>query len=107
MIPVQRVISRTWAPMGTTGIFFYGFTPAAYPLGEGTLCIGYPDLNRIGVTQASAAGTASMSIDTAALAAAGQIAPGSVIQIQHWYRDVAAGASGFNLSDAIQVLFDN
>jgi len=94
-------------PAGTTGIFFYGFTPAAYPLGDGTLCIGYPALNRIGVTQASAAGTASMSIDTAALAAAGQIAPGSVIQIQHWYRDVAAAASGFNFSDAIQVLFDN
>ena len=94
-------------PAGATGVFFYGFTPAEYPLGDGTLCISYPDLFRINVTQASPAGIASFGLDTGALAAAGRIEPGSVIQVQHWYRDTLAGGSGFNLSNAVQVLFDN
>ena len=59
------------------------------------------------MTQASPAGIASFGLDTGALAAAGRIEPGSVIQVQHWYRDTLAGGSGFNLSNAVQVLFDN
>ena len=99
------IVSCSDLPSGASGIYFYGFTPAAYPLGDGTLCIGYPDLNRLGVTQADAGGMSSFSLDTTAMAAAGQLEPGAVIQIQHWYRDPSAAGTGFNFSDGLELTF--
>ena len=99
------VVSCSDLPSNAPGIYFYGFTPASYPLGDGTLCIGYPDLVRLGVTQAGSGGMSSLSLDTAAMAAAGQLEPGAVLQVQHWYRDPSAAGTGFNLSNALQILF--
>ena len=100
-------VSCSNLPSNAAGIYFYGFTPASYPLGNGTLCIGYPDLVRLGVTQADAGGMSSFSLDTAAMGAMGPLEAGAVLQIQHWYRDPSAGGMGFNLSNALQVLFGN
>ena len=92
-------------PANAAGIYFYGFTPASYPLGDGTLCISYPNLIRLGVTQADASGRSSFGLDTAAMASIGQLEAGAVIQVQHWYRDPSANNTGFNFSDALQILF--
>ena len=38
-------------------------------------------------------------------AGAGLIAPGTLRNFQFWYRDPAAGATGFNLSDGLATTF--
>lgn len=57
------------------------------------------------MTQADAGGMGSFSPWTAAMAAAGPLEPDAVIQIQHWSCDPSAADAGFNLSDALQILF--
>ena len=34
-----------------------------------------------------------------------QVVPGASLNFQAWFRDPAAGMSGFNLSDAIEITF--
>ncbi|MCP3917678.1 MAG: hypothetical protein GY711_19210 [bacterium] len=75
------------------------------PLGEGTLCVGSPFI-RLPVVQTDVLGSASYVLDlTDPLFPSAEITPGTTWNFQFWYRDVAGGPAGFNLSDAVGVQF--
>ncbi len=99
------------APAGTSGLFVYAAVPAEEPFGDGVRCVG---TNPLGVFRLSPtlftdeAGSASRLVDLesgAPAAGNGAIAPGSTWFFQFWYRDLAAGASGFNATDGLSVTF--
>jgi len=87
----------------TTYLFFYGHGPASdsgSPFGDGHLCID-GRLVRIGTASAAAGGLAQATLD---LQAVGITSPGAY-SFQCFFRDPAAGGSGFNLSDALELNF--
>ncbi|MFT4542327.1 MAG: hypothetical protein ACI835_004795 [Planctomycetota bacterium] len=90
------------------GLFFYGSAVTAAPFGDGFRCVG-GQVFRLGPPSTSDAnGELSRTVDMNAAPSAsgpGQISSGSSWTFQLWYRDPAAGGSGFNLSSAIQVGF--
>jgi len=81
-------------------MFFHGPARQQAPFGDGSLCIG-GSLVRILPAGFASGGTAQAVID---LASVGITSPG-VHCFQCFFRDPAAGGSGFNLSDAIEVTF--
>jgi glucose/arabinose dehydrogenase len=91
----------TGLPASTLGFFLHGRGRTQLPLGDGFLCIA-DDHWRVGMAQASA-GTASRAFD--ALAFPARVDPGETWSFQFYYRSIAAGGTGFNLSDALEVLF--
>lgn len=82
------------------GLFFYGQTQGATPLGNGTLCIG-GSINRLPVVSTDVFGVAQMPLPFPTLPA--PIANGDTWNFQFWYRDTIG--SGFNLSDGLEVTF--
>jgi len=89
-------------PAGETGLFFYGRQPAAMPFGNGTLCVG-GNLFRLGVVQSDANGDSTFAVDNTALLTQGAFAPGDLIQVQHWYRDLPSFQTS-GLSNGLQIL---
>ena len=81
------------------GVFFYGTSPDSAPFGDGFRCVGFPVVRRNPPVPVSG-GSASKAVDI----------PSAAIGIgphyfQFWYRDPAAGASGFNLTNGLEILF--
>lgn len=94
-------------PNHTSCLFLYGGAGTQLPLGNGFLCVDQP-FRRIGVLQASSAGDVYRSIDFTTLPFANGtfgITAGSTWNFQVWYRNVAGGGAGFNLSDGLSVTF--
>ncbi len=94
-------------PQGT-GLFFYGSTRVQLPFGEGLRCVGGSTFRLLPPVQADAAGHFARPLDLNAQpadAGAGRIEAGSNWNFQLWYRDAAAGGSGFNASDGLAVPF--
>lgn len=96
-------------PAGNSGLFIYSPDPANMPLGEGNLCVGSMTLGFIIRLEPQAAdifGTVNypLDIDNPSLPQ-GQITAGSTWYFQFWYRDPAAGGSGFNFTNAFQIPF--
>ena len=92
------------------GIFFYSQTPAnggnGIPLGDGRLCIGPGTLHRLYPPVLGSGLAMTRALDMASPPSpAAQITAGSTWYFQAWFRDPAAGSSGFNLSNAIEVPF--
>ncbi len=93
------------------GIFFYGGGQSSTPFGDGVRCVAAGGLGifRLNPAQViSVFGDLSRPVDLTAPPAgsgAGQIQAGDTWNFQFWYRDVAAGGAGFNLSDAVSVTF--
>lgn len=88
-------------PVNQFGLFFYGTHAVQVPFGDGWRCVG-GSVFRLGTRSTGPGGTAEFVLDLAAPPQpAGTIAPGSTFHFQFWYRDPAAGQSGFNLSDAL------
>jgi len=93
------------APPFKPGIFFFSPNPANHPFGDGVRCAGGPAF-RTPVLQIGVDGTASRQIDLAhPPGPPGLFVPGSVLHWQFWYRDVAGGPIGFNLSDGLRSTF--
>lgn len=104
-------LTATGASTDQPGLFFYGLNQIQLPFGDGFRCVGsggfgiyrlYP------ATPTDAAGDTERLLDFDALPASsgpGMIEAGDTWNFQFWYRDPAAGASGFNLSDALEVGF--
>ena len=95
-------------PAGKVGLFLYGSTAVQYPFGDGYLCLSPISgaFFRIPSPQLlDANGACDMPLDFGALPAAGPIHSGSTWNFQFWFRDPAAGGSGFNLSDAMTLNF--
>jgi len=91
-------------PPGAFALLVYGAAPAMLAFGDGYLCVSpfAPGLTRRGVRAADSAGFASWEVDLSSPAGP---APGESWTFQVIYRDVAAGASGFNGSDALTATF--
>jgi hypothetical protein len=95
-------------PPTRPGLFLYGAYPTQIPFADGYLCISpfYPGLHRAGpAALLDANGTTNRQLDLQALPAGGPILGGSTWNFQFWYRDLAAGGSGSNLTDAMSVTF--
>ncbi len=85
--------------------FFYGPAQVSLPMGDGTLCVG-GGLARFGVGWSGAAGVSAIAVDNSNLPGA-PITAGSTWNFQLYYRDVAAGGAGFNLTDGLSIPFVN
>lgn len=92
------------APRDVFGIFFQGDQQVSSPLGDGLLCAGGAIQRIESALFTGVAGEAIQRLDFGAPYAAGY-APGTPVHYQFWFRDTAAGGSGFNLSDARSVLY--
>lgn len=94
------------AALGTPGLFFYGDNQTSLPFGDGVRCVGGGIFRLKPKLADEAFGFVQDQLDfTDPPLPAGQIFPGSVWNFQYWYRDPAAGGSGFNLSDGLNVSF--
>jgi len=105
------VLSVNGALPNKPGLFYYGPAQASAPFGDGTRCVGAGGVGifRLPPVQiADSLGTVTRAFDLSAPPAssgAGMISEGETWYFQYWYRDVAAGGAGFNLSDGLAVDF--
>ncbi|MFT5051802.1 MAG: hypothetical protein ACI8QZ_003226 [Chlamydiales bacterium] len=96
---------------GVFGVFFYGSAQIQAPFGDGLRCVGSGGTGThrlFPLVQADGSGVATRALDftTSPLnSGSGAITPGSTWQFQLWFRDNAAGASGFNTSDGLSATF--
>lgn len=88
------------APASQTAIFFTGPDAAQMPFGDGFLCVG-GTLVRLYPVSFEAAGEFVNSLDFGTYGVA--LGAMSTARFQCWYRDPAAGATGFNLSDGLEI----
>ncbi len=99
------VLQADGCPPGKPAIFFYGPQQTQIPFGNGKLCVTGGAF-RLQVTQIDPTGTVTHALDiTNPPNPHGQISSGDTWNFQCWYRDPAAGGSGFNLSDAREATF--
>lgn len=91
-------------PANKPGLFFTGPTQHSLPLGNGFLCMT-GSIQRFGVVFSDGGGTYTQAVDFNNLPGTLAISPGDSVNFQCWYRDIAAGGAGFNLSDATHVVF--
>ena len=87
-------------PANTPGLFYYGTSAVEIPFGDGLRCAGGNVSRMNPALFTSPQGDVARPLDFNASPLSAQ-AIGDTIVIQLWYRDNAAGASGFNLSDAL------
>jgi len=104
----NMILVATDLPAGKPGIFFYGDAQVLLPFGDGLRCVGAGSqgLFRLPATLSDLNGCLTHELDiTSPPFGAGQILPGSQWNFQAWFRDLAAGGAGFNLSDGLSVFF--
>ena len=89
-------------------LFFYGPSQTTILFGDGILCItgGFHRLSPPQMLDGSGAATRQLNFSQPpANSGPGMIAPGSTWNFQCWFRDPSFGASGYNLSDGLNVTF--
>jgi len=102
-LSANDLVLKAWScPPNQVGFFLYGQGRAQAPYGNGILCVAN-GWYRTGNVITNAYGIVNLPFD--ALTAPGNIAPGSVWDFQFWFRDVAGGPPGFDLSDGLEVTF--
>lgn len=89
---------------GANGLFFWGTGETQTPLGNGFRCVG-ANIVRLGFVTANPFGDVSFPIDLNVSPGSPLATAGDVRNAQLWYRDVAGGGAGFNLSDARRLTF--
>jgi hypothetical protein len=95
-------LNASGGPAGQFGVFYYGPNQVNIPFGEGTRCVG-GQVIRLPAIQIGSGGTANILLDFASLPV--PITANSTWNFQYWYRDPAAGGTGFNLTDALHITF--
>ena len=99
-------LTATSCPVNQFGIFYYGPGALQIPFGDGWRCVGGGTVIRFPPQSSSVDGGVLQAIDYPnPPQAAGRIQSGSNWNFQYWGRDPASGGSGFNLSDALSVVF--
>jgi len=91
-----------------SGLFYYGPNTIQAPFGDGFRCVGGVTKRLFPAVSLDGTGAATYDLDFASPpVGAGQnmVTPGSSWTFQFWYRDVAAGGTGFNLSDGLRASF--
>ncbi len=91
------------------GIFYYGPDQLQVPFGDGFRCVGgsVGSVHRLfPFVTADSTGFMTRPLDVSSPPfTGGQILAGSTWNFQAWFRDPAAGLSGFNLSDGLEIDF--
>ena len=98
----------TGAAHESLGLFLYSAGPTQLPFGDGYLCVSpfAPGLFRLyPPSPAGEMGDADHDLDFRRFDGAGQITAGSTWHFQYWFRDLAAGGTGFNLSEGLRITF--
>jgi hypothetical protein len=86
------------------GLFYYGPNQIQTPFGNGFRCVG-GTVGRLPM-ELAAGNVLEHALDNTMPAGTSTIiSPGSTWNFQAWFRDPAAGAAGFDLSDAMQITF--
>ena len=101
------IVASAAAP-GQPGLFYYGPNQISAPFGDGFRCVGGAVSRLNPPVIADSFGDASKAVDFTSGAPGsgpGAILPGSTWNFQFWYRDPAAGGSGFNLSNGLTATF--
>ncbi|MCP3914876.1 MAG: DNRLRE domain-containing protein [bacterium] len=83
------------------GVFFFGDSRDALPLGNGTLCVGGPLQRILPATQLDANGAASVELDLGAL----PFDANTTWNFQFWFRDPPAGGAGSDTSNGLEIRF--
>lgn len=99
------VISASGLPPGQVGLFIRGQSEQQNPLGLGNLCIGGTVLRMFPLVSSDASGAVVSPLYTGSFPYSALFQQGETWKFQFWYRDPAAGAGAFNLSDALSVTF--
>jgi hypothetical protein len=99
-------LRTTNLPANAVGLYFMGTTAIQQTFGNGFRCVG-GSIVRLPIINADASGVAQYLLNQAALPAGTQPQPGDVRRFQFWYRNVAAGGAGFNLSNGLEARFCN
>jgi len=92
---------------GEPGIFYYGPDQLQVPFGEGNRCVGGGPgtiVRMFPFAFADASGFMGTTLDNTG-PAHGQVLPAVTLHFQAWFRDPLGGGAGFNLSDALSVVF--
>ena len=82
-------------------MFFFGPQQDFIPLGNGVSCVGGP-LTRLTPPKIARGGFGAHTLDPMAEG----FSPGQATNFQCWFRDTAAGGTGFNLSDGLHMVFE-
>ena len=101
-------LTVTGAPPTVPGLFFYGPARTEQPFGDGFRCVGGQIFRMPPIAVTDGAGVASQLVDLTTPPEGngpGQVLAGSTWNYQFWYRDTAAAAAGFNLSDGLSLTF--
>ncbi|MEO2095165.1 MAG: PQQ-dependent sugar dehydrogenase [bacterium] len=102
------LIIASGAAPNQPGLFYYGANQISTPFGDGVRCVGGAVFRLNPAAFGDLFGDASRAVDftqSPANAGAGAITAGSTWNFQYWYRDPAAGGTGFNLSNAVSASF--
>lgn len=104
------VLSLSGAPPTQNGLVAMATNSPNLPFGDGRLCLGGPNVCRLGVQNTGAGGSFQLGpgivASTQTLAASCRIEFGQTWIFQVWFRDPAGPcSSGFNLSNALSVIF--
>jgi len=92
-------------PTNVPGIFFFGPDVDQTPFGDGFRCVGTNGLRRLApVVTSNNTGIMSLAVDNQQSPMFPLFSPGSSYAFQGWFRDIAAGGSGFNLTNGTGVL---
>ena len=95
-------------PAGQPGLFYYGPNQIQLPFGDGLRCVGGGAFRLQPTLVPNGAGQVARLLDFTQgppSTGPGAIAPGDLVNFQYWYRDPAAGMSGFNLTDGLAATF--
>ena len=95
-------IHSSQLPFNTFGIFFHGPNQIDVPFGNGRRCVG-GTLVRFSPVSTGPTGQVSQLVDNSALP--NPLLAGESTNFQFWFRDIPAGGSGFNTSDALALTY--
>ena len=98
-------VNVSGAIAGQPGLFFFGGVQTQVPFGNGFRCVTGATVVRLNpASPANGLGNNARAVDFTT-AQGSTITAGSTWNFQYWYRDVAAGGAGFNLSNGLSATF--
>ena len=103
VVAADFTLDTSGVPPGASGLYFFGSNQVNFPFGDGFRCV-QGAVRRFSTIMAAPSGAATYPVDFSTHPGS-LISPGSRLNFQLWYRDGAAGMSGFNLSNALEVMF--
>jgi len=95
------------APVGEPAVFYYGPNQIQALFGDGNRCVGGGPgqvVRMFPFVVSDGTGFHTAALDNT-LPAHAQVIAGAALNFQAWFRDPAAGMTGFNLSDGVSVTF--